>query len=140
MTVWKCSFHVGQAGRGTLWVRRVSNPPVAPVSARTLWVARSLPSQCHSFFVPQLRQTGRGGLYRLCFSPGEACRILCGCSVSGKTSGIGLPSCPASGGCPLPGFRCAESDKREGSFAAAGGLQRQVHHLFHGLHVVQLHV
>jgi hypothetical protein len=32
---------VGQVVRGILWVRRVGNPPLAPVDARTLWVARS---------------------------------------------------------------------------------------------------
>src|ERR1017187_1120225 len=41
----------GQDGRGALRVRRVGNPPVAPVNARTLWVARSLtscPTKAHS--------------------------------------------------------------------------------------------
>src|ERR1039458_676562 len=41
----------GQDGRGALRVRRVGNPPVAPVNARTLWVARSLtscPPKAHS--------------------------------------------------------------------------------------------
>src|ERR1035437_7449380 len=35
---------VGQVVRGVLWVRRVGNSPLAPVDARTLWVARSLTS------------------------------------------------------------------------------------------------
>src|ERR1017187_163843 len=35
---------VGQAGRGTLWVRRVGNPPWSAGWRGTLRVARSLPS------------------------------------------------------------------------------------------------
>src|ERR1035437_4400850 len=34
----------GQVVRGNLWVRGVGTPPLAPVDARTLWVARSLTS------------------------------------------------------------------------------------------------
>ena len=56
--------------------------------------ARWLTTQCRSFFVPQLRQTDRGGSGRLCFPPREMRRNLCSCSVLGKTSGIGMTSRP----------------------------------------------
>src|ERR1035437_2553004 len=113
---------VGQVVKGILWVRRVGNPPLAPVDARTLWVARSLTSQCHSFFHywqccgscgadppvcagrprPASGTTGSascrvraGRRGRRPRSRGTAPRFMQAPST-GKTSGISLTSCPTS--------------------------------------------
>ena len=71
--------------------------------AGRLPIGRRMPSQCHSFFVPQFRQaapSAPAARRKALFSGGLSGRfpshVFCRCPVVGKTSGIGMPSCPTT--------------------------------------------
>src|ERR1035437_413496 len=84
----------------------LASAPVAPVNARTLWVARSLPGQCRSFFPRPDTCKNRGteidardyATTGLSVERLERPTLPAEIAVQ-KTSGIGLPGCPTF---PLP--------------------------------------